>query len=259
MRLLLLAFCLSLPATLSEAIPPDRIDHYNLVPQHSTLLQTGGFAGVEQRYRLRGDYDFVQGWGDDWSSLTRSARFANADIRAPLGDLLPAFIDVDELLNLEGLRGELLPLGAPFDVYRFRGIINDGIPASPAESSRIDLFAALLGPWMYVYGETTPPPHTADYFEYELKMVARRGRWADWNEDGVVDAADYTLARDEDPAMVADWLDQYGSAGPDMETFAVLASAAASSATAVPEPATVLLLALAVTLVPRTRRSACRP
>lgn len=253
----------------SVAQPPDRFDQYRLVTPRSVLVETGGFAGVANRYRLRGGYDFLQQWigGTPDRPYERVASFDNADIRAPQGELLPAFIDVGALLNLEGLRGELLPLGAPFDVYKFEGQIRDNLATSPSElNSTIELYAALVGPWMYLYGETTPPPGAADFFEYEVRAIARRGRWADWNEDGAIDAADYTAMRDAAASASdfdwvqaeADWRTQFGERAPDMAEVDAVMSFAVSAATAIPEPTALLLVAIALTPALRSRRCGYR-
>ena len=242
------------------AIPPDRIDHYKIVPRASVLQRTGGFAGVNDLFRLTGEYDFLQEWqgGTPTDPLLLTARFDNAEIWGaqitPPGTYIPAIVlDVDELLNLESMRGELLPLGAPFDVYRFRGFLQDTDATSPLENSSIELFTALIGPWMFLYGETTPPRGSADFFEYKIKALARRGPWADMNEDGVVDAADYTVARDHDPAMLYDWALQYGESEPDTEALEAMMVAAMSNSTAVPEPGAMGLAALACLAVWRRR------
>ena len=248
---------LSTPA--AYAVPPDTLRHYHILPRHSGLLQTGGIAGVTNRFRVEGEYDFLQLWrgGTPTDPLVHFAKFDNADVRAPVGEFLPAFIDVDELLNIEGLRGELLPLGAPFDVYRFRGFINDSDAASPSEQSSIDLFAALLGPWMYLYGETTPPPGSADYFEYKIKALARTRPWTDMNDDGRVDGADYTLLRDDGYGedYLADWRGQFGETLPDLAGLEATMSAAMAASRAVPEPTAIVLITIAsVGVVSRRRR-----
>ena len=274
MRVALFFLSLALLSAPALAIPPAILTHYDLIPRRSTLLKTGGFAGVSERFSLIGDYDFLE----DWESPNRPpalvpvASFVDPEIWGaqilPPGVFAPAIvIDVDELLNLEGLRGEPLPLGAPFDVYRFRGLIQDSAAASPLEQSSIDLFVAEVGPWQFLYGETTPPPGSADRFEYTIKALARRGSWADANDDGVVDAADYVLMREAEGlassaslngATIADWHAQLGETLPDMATMDLLQAAASSSA-AIPEPAAVVLVLLGVTLARGTRRSGCRP
>ncbi|WP_146570331.1 hypothetical protein [Botrimarina hoheduenensis] len=247
------------------AQPPDRLDSYRIVPRKSELRQTGGFAGVDQRFRVQGTYDFVGEWiNDPPTTLRHQARFDNADLMAPLGPMLPAFIDVDDLFNLDNLTGELLPLGAPFDVYRFRGLANTSSATSPLEQSSVELYAALLGPWMYVYGQTTQPPWVADGFEYELRLLARTGRSADTNEDGVVDAADYTLIFDAAAVgnallpSLADWSAQYGEVVPDMDVMDAQLGAALATGLAVPEPAAlaVAMFALVVSGPWRTSQTA---
>jgi hypothetical protein len=248
----------------TSAVAAAQIDEYRILPRKSTLTQTGGFAGVDIDHRLHGVYDFVQ---NEPNATSRSTvQFDDVNVYAPLGPMLPAFIDVGHLLNLELLRGEQLPLGIPTPVYRFKGVINDGIAASPLESSTIELYAALSGPWMYLWGETTPPPQSADYFSYEIKAVARTGRWADWNEDGVVDAADYTLARDLQTNPLAFppdwdgeyalWRDQFGEKAPDIDAMIASFSAAmaSSSSFAVPEPSSLLLMVLGATAFITRRR-----
>ena len=264
LRCVLTFILLAAPIT-ALAIPPALLSHYDLIPRRSVLTKTGGFAGVNELYRLIGDYDFIQDWDYpvDPPALIPVASFANAEIWGtqilPPGVFAPAIvIDVDELLNLEGLQGELLPLGAPFDVYRFTGLINDSAAASPLEQSSIELYAALIGPWMFLYGETTQPPYYSDRFEYQIKALARRGPWADINDDGIVDSADYTLMRDATDGAVStasvelgdatlyDFQQQFGETLPDLDSLeAMFSSMMGSASAAVPEPSSIVLVLIA--------------
>ncbi|TWT99602.1 hypothetical protein Pla108_05450 [Botrimarina colliarenosi] len=251
--------------TAGWADPPDWLSHYRIVPRKSTLIESGGFTGWTQRYRVHGQFDFLQLWtpGVPGDPQQRVVEFDNANVYAPLGEMLPAFYDVDDLFNLEGLAGKLLPLGAPFDVYHFQGLGNTSAAASPLEQSTVNLYAALLGPWMYLYGETTPPPYSADYPVYQFQALAYQGRWADWNEDGVVDAADYTVMRDQQATLAAsdfdetvaidDWRSQYGEREPDVAAFQAAFSAARATAVAVPEPGCAVLVAIGIALLPARR------
>jgi hypothetical protein len=194
---------------------------------------------VDLHYRLRGEYDFRHGTGS-----SAKAAFDNAEIWGSIisDQPTPAYvIDVDEILNLEGLDGEALPVGAPFDVYQFRGLTSDG--------SSVELLAAVIGPWMYLRGATQPPPGSADYFTYRLRALARSGPFADFNDDGVVDAADFVALRKTGGAGsneltagagFAEWREQFGEALPDVSTIdTILSAAVVNSATtsAVPQPA----------------------
>jgi hypothetical protein len=235
--------------------PAEIIDHFRLLPRFSTLRQTGGFAGVDWRYRLTGEYDFRHGIGPK-----ADAAFENAEVWGSLisDEPTPAIvIDVDEILNLEGLNGTALPVAAPFDVYQFRG-------QAPDESS-VELYAAVLGPWMFLRGWTEPPPGSADFFVYHIRALARSRPFADVNEDGTVDAADYVAMRDsgqigpgDRTAGYADWRRQFGEAVPDLTVIdAALGAAVASSvaAAAVPEPTSIMLAVFGGLLTAGLRRT----
>lgn len=233
-----------------------KIGTFKVIPKLSVLHRSGGIAGISERLRLSGSYDFQILPPAIYPPLVA---FDNAEVwGALISDLPhPAIVeDVDDLLNLEELHGRQLPVMAPFDAYQFRGKLDDG--------SSIELAAAKFGPWMYVRGFTTPPPGSADFFEYQLRMVARSRPFADANEDGVVDAADYTLLRDRQGvggaalddlavgATLSDWTGQFGETIPNFnEIDAMLIGAAsgfAASAVATPEPASAVLTLLAAML-----------
>jgi hypothetical protein len=233
----------------SVAQGPGVVDHYRLIPRQSTLHESGGFAGFDLDYRLLGDYGFARSTS---STTTAGVKFVNPEIWGSLisDGPTPAYvIDVDEILNLAGLQGKLLPVAAPFDVYQFQGRAADG--------SSVNLYASLWGPWMYLRGATQPPPGSADYFEYQLKVLARKGPFADANADGVVDASDYALLRKTavaggtdaaTGASLADWRAQFGETMPDLNAMDAAISAAAGSSlstSSVPEPACWLLLVVA--------------
>jgi hypothetical protein len=244
--------------------PAEILDHYRLLPRFSTLHQSGGFAGLDLRYRLIGKYDLRHGVG--W---TAKASFENAEIwGSQISDHpVPAVvIDVDEILNLEGLQGKALPVGAPFDVFQFKGNTADG--------SSVDLLAAVIGPWMYLRGGTQPPPGSADYFTYHIHALARSRPFADFNGDGVVDAADFVMLRDAEAgggvgiagsddvtagAGYAEWRQQFGEAVLDMSTMDAAMSAAMASfvtTSAVPEPASLGMAILGGLILAGLRRRA---
>lgn len=235
---------------LAVAEHPEFLRHFHIVPRLSRLGITGGFAGVNERYRLIGEYDFASGYdhGDPWGGF---ASFENAEVWGSLISDLPTIaivLDVDERLNLEGLKGERLPVAAPFDVFKFTGQTSDG--------SDLTLFASVLGPWMYVRGGSFPPQGGADFFDYHLRMVARSRPFADMNDDGVVDLADYTVLRDSlggasasaavDGIGVSEWRTQFGEQVPDFGTVDAIADAAfaksGSGTAAVPEPSAIVLV-----------------
>src|SRR5262245_48231047 len=259
------ALCFSTSASHAQPGPTDVVDHFRLVPRLSTLHQMGGIAGLELDFRLTGEYDFRQRLDE-----RREARFEHAEIwGSQLSDLpTPAYVlDVDEILNLEGLKGEALPVLAPFNVYKFTGETSD--------KSSVNLFAAVLGHWMFVRGNTEPPPESADFFTYRVQWLARSRPFADVSGNGIVDAADYVLIRDAETSGVAigseldgtagvsyaDWVQQFGETIPDVAKIeAVIGSAVASVATgSVPEPASVSVVLLGCVLVAGLRQRRTTP
>jgi hypothetical protein len=221
------------------------LDHYRVLPRFSTLEQTGGFAGFDWRFRLLGEYDLAHG-----DAAGTRAKFANAEIwgsRISSGPVTADVLDVDQVLNLASLKGERLPVTAPFAVYRFTGETADG--------SSVNLLASMIGPWMYVRG-TQPPSIAADYFQYQIRMLARTRPFADFNDDGRVDGADYVLARNADStgANLADWRTQFGEIVPDVAAMDAQLSAAVGPGSAIPEPTTLALILIGALLGCRRMR-----
>lgn len=227
------------------------LDHYTLLPRYSMLQQSGGIAGRETDYLLTGKYDLLR-------SASEGAKFENAQVWGSIISPYPTaavVFDIDKLLNLEGLKGQALPVAAPFDVYEFTGKISDGSP--------IRLYGSFIGPWMYLRGGTTPPPNTADYFTYQLKALARTRPFADANDDGTVDAADYVMMRiraaalSNDSASLSDWFEQFGESVPNLNAYDAMLSAAVGGlapAATVPEPATRMVAVLGVLSLMMMRR-----
>ena len=212
-------------------------------------------------YRLLGDYGFRRSFGPTNSAnSSASAKIVDAEIWGSIisDGPTPAYvIDVDQILNLEGLQGKALPVAAPFDVYQFKGQTSDG--------SSVNLFASTIGPWMYLRGSTQPPPGSADYFAYQLRALARKGPFADTNSDGVVDASDYAVLRKSNLATtsgLADLRQQFGETVPDLSAMDAAISAASGSGvsgSSVPEPACLGLAIFAGLLVAGSRRICRRP
>jgi hypothetical protein len=229
----------------------ERTLHYRFLPRPSILLETGGFPAQHNLYHIRGTFDLQL----TPSPLTvfppvHVATFENVDASG-IHPHQHRVIDVDEAFNLSGLHGgELLRHRR---VFRFRGTTGDG--------STVELHARILGPWLYLRGSTTPPPHAADFLEYDIKAIARRRPHADFNDDGVVDGADlaaWTASSHPSGGDFLAWQRQLGETAPtieslDLELDAALA-AADSSATAVPEPGAVGMAAIAVALLCSARR-----
>lgn len=244
------------------------VDHYRFMPRLSALNESGGIGGFDVDFRVMGKFDFTVELGptDVWPPQY-VAKFSNVDAWAS-HPILAYVLPLDQTLNLSGLTGWQLPVAAPFDVYRFEGTTQDG--------SSVKLIAAEIGPWLHLRGETTPPPGSADYFEYELKAVARRTPFADFTQDDAVDNADLArwssrfglkasalegLAQGDanedgiaDGADFLQWQRQAGEVAPALASLDAMVDAALATVvgnetaalSAVPEPGSLGLLAVGV-------------
>lgn len=242
------------------AQPPDRLEHFRFIPRRSILHVQGGFAGFDIRANIHGQFDFVTGFhrhsGDPVSSLDPYAAFANVDaVAINPTDFGPYSFDLDETLNLSGLHGKPIPLGAPFDLYHFEG--------REPQGGAMELHVVRFGPWLLMAGESEAPPNTADFFEYEIRAIAHRSRFADFNEDDRVDRHDlHRWQSDFGRAALtgADFLAaqrQQGEVMPSLDDFAATASGTAA-ATVIPEPATLVMILgfVALSCSRRVRRQA---
>jgi hypothetical protein len=233
---------------------PEKITHYRFLPRFSVLNETGGIYPRDIDYRVRGTFDFVTSGNPLTDVWGQQAKFDNVEAWAS-HPILAYVLNLDRVLNLSGLKGHQLPVAAPFDVFEFRGETQDG--------SAVKLVAAQIGPWLRLRGETTPPPGSADFFEYRFRALAHRTPFADMNEDGTVDAADlaaWTQAKSPNGADFLAWQQQLGEAAPSVEALdasldAALASLG-SAAGAVPEPCSAALaVAVGIALLAVRRRA----
>lgn len=248
--ILVLAWFANTPAV---AQPPDLLREYQFVTRHSTLTVEGGIAGFYFELPIYGSFDFVTGFENHFPSLDPYASFFNVDAEAinPT-DFGPYSFDIDQSLNLSGLKGEPQPANAPFDLYRFEGTDGQGAP--------MELYVATLGRWLYMKGENSPG--CCDFFLYEISALARQKPFPDFNSDGSVDHHDLSYweahtgvddGADADGNGMTDGNDflalqrEYGSTPPAIAYFDALIDAALTSgglAATVPEPSSVSLLAI---------------
>lgn len=249
-------------SSLAVAQPPDVLRSYRFLPRLSTLTETGGIAGVHVDYKVGGTYGFAIGYDYQRPDLRRSAKFVDVDAWAA-HPILAYVRNVDETLGLSTLKGEIVPAGAPFDVFKFTGHARHG--------ERVELYTAQIGRWMLLRGETAPP--CCDFFKYELRAVARQRPLSDLTNDGEVDRRDFAAwsrgfgyAAADDPTgdgklTGADFLRlqrDLGESPPDFSSVDATISAliaASPTASSVPEPTTMaLVLAAAGALAVGVRR-----
>lgn len=248
------------PAPSALAQPPDRLEHFQFLPRRSILHVMGGFPGFDIRANIHGTFDFITGFRRDDPDPLRIgppglhpyAKFANVDaVGINPTDFGPYEFDLDQALNLSNLEGKLVVPTPHFDLYRFQG-------KEPFGSS-IDLHVLRIGRWLLMGGETMAPVGGADFIEYEVRAIARRSRFADFNADAIVDRLDFDAWQAEygrDGLSGADFLEaqrQLGESMPSFDQFDELV-AAASAASAVPEPAAISLIIGAGAAWPLRRR-----
>jgi hypothetical protein len=181
-------------ATSACAQELEKVRHYRFVPKESTL--TLGWRDREAPdilIPISGTFDLVTGWDDvqdPW--IGQYARFENVEAGGP-HPIQDVIIDLDETLNLSGLKGRQLPVAGPFDMFEFLGKNSVG--------HDVQLFTRLIGDWLWLNGETTPTPESSDPRYYSISAVARRRPFADFNDDAVVDGGD-----------LAAWSEHFGAA-----------------------------------------------
>jgi predicted outer membrane repeat protein len=129
---------------------------YAFVPELSTIIQTGGFAGVHWTYRLEG-----------WFQLTVNCRTGVASfsyVQADATDASSAHVrtlDPDKTFNMTDLVGTVSPDGT----MSFLG--------KTADESKVVMTLAFKGSSVRLVGETTPPPGSADFFLFSIDAVAQ--------------------------------------------------------------------------------------
>jgi hypothetical protein len=129
---------------------------YEFDSYESTVIETGGFAGVHRVYAVKGRVQLTVDPNAGTASFRRVD--ANAIDDGPFGRTLA----VNDLFNLADLAGTIADDGS----IRFAGRTGDG------SSVLITLVWADVA--IHLRGETTPPLQSADFFVYELEATAQR-------------------------------------------------------------------------------------
>ncbi len=128
---------------------------YVFEPVRSTIVQTGGFAGVHWTYAVEGRFCLIV----DPDAAT--ARFERIDANAVDVSEPERTLDPNMVFNLTALAGDVAG-----ETIEFAGQTDDG--------SSVHLTLAFADHTVHLTGQTTPPPNSADFFLFSIDALATR-------------------------------------------------------------------------------------
>lgn len=129
---------------------------YVFLPDQSTLLQTGGIAGVNWNYSVEGYFQLTVDTDAGTGSFTLVD--ANAIDNSPFERTL----NPNQVFNMNSLLGTILDE----TTISFTGLASDG--------SDVHITATFQDNLVHLVGQTTAPPNSADFFTFNLDATAQR-------------------------------------------------------------------------------------
>ena len=162
---------------------------YIFGPDQSTVVKTGGFAGVNETYAVTGQFRLTI----DSDAGVASFEIVDANLTDETGAEYGH--SLEEIFNMIGLAGTIVD-----DMtIEFEGKTTDGI------ESDVNLTLILSNDSAHLTGKTTPPPNSADMFFYDVNAVAIRkyaGGTGEPNDP-------YQIATAEDLILLGETPDDY--------------------------------------------------
>ncbi len=134
--------------------PVPGADQYQFLPGQSTLIQTGGFAGIHRTYGLAGQFVL------EVDTEAGTASFVQVDAAAVDHDLPDRTLDPNAVMNLMSLTGTIDTDGS----IKFTG--------QAADQSTVNIQMTLTNGVVHLVGKTAPPPGSADFFIFALDALA---------------------------------------------------------------------------------------
>jgi len=147
---LLIAVCLVGVAASAET------STYVFVPDQSTVVQTGGIAGVPRTYSIKGEFQLTV------DPNLGTASFAQVDANATDDSPFKRTLDLNHVFNMTSLVGTVVD----DTTIKFTGKASD--------ESDVGIAVTLQDGLAHLVGQTTPPPNSADFFIFNLDAVAQR-------------------------------------------------------------------------------------
>jgi len=129
---------------------------YFFLPEQSTLIQTGGIAGINLNYTIEGHFRLTV----DKNAGTGS--FTLVDAIAIDDNPFERTLDPNQVFNMNSLDGKIIDE----TTISFTGIASDG--------SYIEMSVTFQNDLVHLMGQTTPPANSADFFIFNLDATAQR-------------------------------------------------------------------------------------
>jgi hypothetical protein len=183
--MLLVLLTISLFSRAAEA----RTDVYTFVPDQSTVVQTGGFAGVHEIYQIEGQFRL----SIDFDTSTASFVQVDANLLEPSGFLYTQ--NLDELFNMTELVGTVVD----DTTINFEG------KAADDTNTDVRITLTFADDSVRLIGETIPPPNSADFFIYNLDAVAQRkfaGGTGEPNNPYQITTSEQLISIGDDPNLL---------------------------------------------------------
>ena len=153
--LMLLSVCL-LSQSAKATYAGSETSTYVFVPDQSTVVQTGGIAGIHWTYSIEGQFQLTV------DPNAGAASFDKVDANLTDAGRFIHTRSLGELFNMTELSGTILDDAS----IRFDGVIEDG--------SSVSITLTFSGASVHLIGQTIPPPNSADFFVFSLDAVAQR-------------------------------------------------------------------------------------
>jgi parallel beta-helix repeat protein len=142
--------------TVEASKSPSGTGIYTFVSEQSTIIQSGGIAGVRRTYTLVGQFRLTVDFG------ARKARFSNVEAIGTDESAPDRKLDPNEVFNMSALTGTIDPNGS----VRFTG--------RTADESDVILDITSFNDSISLNGQTIAPPDSADFFSFSLDAAAKR-------------------------------------------------------------------------------------
>jgi len=159
---------------------------YVFSTDQSTVIQTGGFAGVNITYTVTGQFQLAV----DSDSGVASFELIDANLADETGAEYGR--SLEEIFNMTGLDG--IPINKT--TIDFKGKTTDGT------ESDVRLMLSFMDDSAHLTGNTTPPPNSADMFFYDVNAVATKkytGGTGEPNDPYQIDTAEDLMLLGETP------------------------------------------------------------